>query len=201
MSFNAVRRNMKRAAAVMAEEKIKKNLEEVSGWSGSDDSSESTVCHRLSDFDDLPVNKRKKTRQKTTTFKEGAEKPTDFKASFSEEISKKHSNKPETSANAKELIDSESTTTELFSDSSSDGAFSEHVVVEYIDYKQERKQRRAQARQQHSNQPMVLSRRLAYRLSDPGLSPMFSPIAAIKLMFPPALQRQESGKAKARSAH
>jgi hypothetical protein len=193
MSFKAVRRTMKRAAATMAERKIKATLDEISAWSGSEGSSEFMICHTLSDLDDLPVNKRKKPRQKTTTSgEEDFENPANPKASSNEETLEKHSNKPDPSANAEEASDSESTATELSSGSSSDGSSSQHVVVEYVDYVKERRERRARARQQQSNQPMVLSRRLSYRLSEPDLSPMFSPIAAMKLLFPPTLKKQES---------
>jgi hypothetical protein len=192
---------MKRTAAIMAERKIKLTLDEINGWSGSEDScgSGSTICPRLSDFDDLPVNKRKKTGLEATTSEgEHVENPANPEAWWNEETFAKHSNKPDPSANAEEASSSESTVTELFFGPSSDGSSSELVVVEYVDYEKERKERRAQARQQHSNQPLVFSRRLSYRISDPDLSPMFSPIAAMKLLFPPTSKKQESSKAKAR---
>jgi hypothetical protein len=199
MSFNTMRKTMKRAAATIAERKIKVTLDEISGWSDSEGSSKSTICHRLNDFDDLPVKKRKKAGLGMTTNEVlQVENPANLEVSSNKEKFVMHSNKPDPSANAEAASDSESTVTELSSGSSFDGSSLAHAVVEYVDYEKERKERHAQARQQHSNQPMVLSGRLFYRISDPELSPIFSPIAAMKLLFPPTLKKQESAKAKAR---
>lgn len=63
-------------------------------------------------------------------------------------------------------------------------------------HRAEREKRRSM-REIHSGNPMRLSRRLSYRLSDPNLSPLspaFSPITAIKLEFTPVSSSTKASK-------
>ena len=196
MPFAAVRKTTKRAAAALAEEKIKmtcKTLEEVNGWS-DEDNSESTVC-QLSDFDDLSGRRKKKARRDSSYEDLDTSTETELDASFKPDESEENKKEPEKGVNASENSkDSESTMTDMSSDDSSSDEASSEPRESAADLEKSYRQKRAEARRQHSNGPMILSRRMSYKLSKHERSPMLSPIAAVRLWFTPSasLHRTES---------
>lgn len=197
MLFEASRRTTKRAAAALAEERIKVIVEQVNAGSSGE---ESRASERLSDYgEEAPVNLKKKP-----SIKEDLK---DASRTAAIELSKEEEGAPYESAqsatgttsNAIKREDSESSLTEPSSEHFSGSCifdfhpFSQQALA-HVDTDSSR-ERRAGARRQHSGGPMRLSRRHSYRLSDPSLSPyMFSPIEAARLLFSPPHQTEPAVK-------
>jgi len=196
MSSIADRRATKRAAASQAEGKIKKTLEEINGWSASDVSSESSdVCRRLSDFDDLQGHEHKKARKESST--EDTKKSVESEASSKEEVPDKDpAKKEEATTESKQHKDSETTnSTELSSSSSSSESSTESPAENTADALKSYREQRAEERNQHSTGPMILSRRLSWKLSKADPSPAYSPISATRLLFTPAAANAKTNRA------
>lgn len=219
MASIAERRATRRAAASQAEGKIKKTLEEMSGWSASSDGS-SDVC-RLSDFADLPGDSRKKARKENSeeetkmveseaSSKEDASVKSEAKeaSSKSNEASSKASASSKDSAKSEGLAstesnehkDTESTTTSPSpsppspSYSSSSATLDTSPEPDTEERARQYRQQRADARNQHSTGPMLLSRRLSWKLAKAEPSPNFSPITAKSLAFTPSTTTAESDR-------
>lgn len=182
MSSAADGRANKRAAASRAEGKIKKTLEEIGGWSASDVSSgsDTDVCSRLSDFDDLQGHANKKTRNESN--KEETKETTDSEASSKEGVSGNDPTKSDDTTEKETTEHKDSEATALTSSSSSSDSSTESPVETAKSYRE----LRAEARNQHSTGPMILSRRLSWKLAKAEPSPVYSPITAKRLAFTPA---------------
>ena len=195
-------RTNKRAAASKAVGKIKETLEELSGWSASDDASSasSDVCRRLSDFDDLDGHSNKKSRTEDSDD--------DIKSSVESKSSSKEDVAPEkdptmseeaSSTEATEGKDHDTATTKNFSSSansssSSSESSTESPVQNTADALKTEREQRAEARNQHSTGPMILSRRLSWQLQREP-SPVYSPITAKQLSFTPRVVKVKTNRA------
>lgn len=188
------RRGTRRPAAFRAEEKIKMTLDEISGWSASDvSSSSSEVCRRLSEFDDLRGQSNKKSRKEEECAQEEAKMSAKSDASSKEGVSGDDTTEPK-----KEHEQKESNVTTTDPSSSESPSSSEASSPEYqstADAQRAYREQRRRARNQHSNGPLVLSRRLSWNLSKAAPSPAYSPITATRLVFTPA------ARAKTNRAH
>jgi hypothetical protein len=177
MSQTQRKRTSRQGAATGAHDKTKKSIiDDILQWTYEPKvNSKSSVCY-MNEFEDLArtSKKRKESIQKDcfdvgngemSNYYSSYEKPTKFLKGVSSSTSSKRSRSLTPSITS--LIDSES---------------------EYEPTTEERekaeRELRAADRRQHSGRPMILSRRLSYRLSDP-LSPMYSPITVCKLSFSP----------------
>lgn len=188
MSSVADERSNKRAAASKAEGKIKETLEELSGWSASEASSASSdVCRRLSDFDDLDGHSNKKSRT------EDSEEDTKSSSEEQESVAPKDPNASEeaSSTEAKEEKDHDTATTKDFSSSVASSSSSESSTESPVKTEREI---RAEARNQNSTGPMVLSRRLSWQLQREP-SPAYSPITAKSLTFTPSVVNVKTSRA------
>lgn len=193
MSSVADERSNKRAAASKAEGKIKETLEELSGWSASEASSASSdVCRRLSDFDDLDGHSNKKSR---TEDSDEDTNNSESKSSSEEQesVAPKDPNASEeaSSTEAKEEKDHDTATTKDFSSSVASSSSSESSTESPVKTEREI---RAEARNQNSTGPMVLSRRLSWQLQREP-SPAYSPITAKSLTFTPGVVNVKTSRA------
>jgi hypothetical protein len=226
MASIAERTATRRAAASQAEGKIKKTLEEMSGWSASSSEGSSDVC-RLSDFADLPGDSRKKARKESseeetkTAESEASSKESasakdsveseakDASSKSNDEASSKPSASSKDSAKSEGLASTESnehkdtesaTTTSPPSPSPPSPSYSSSTCTldtspepNTEERARQYRQQRADARNQHSNGPMLLSRRLSWKLAKAEPSPNFSPITAKSLAFTPSTTITKSG--------
>jgi hypothetical protein len=164
----------RRAAAEKAENKIKSTLEELSGWSDSEeDSFEASFYYDASEPEDAgPSSKKPKIDNAKPADKESQKNPTNKQGAAAAAATSKWKNATKAASN-KEVAESDSDTAEW-----EDGMLMQS-------WSKERDDRRA-ARLVHSNRPMYLSRRLSWKLSRIGAtSPVFSPLTACHLSFAP----------------
>ena len=175
-----------RESAAVARDKIKKAIEEMSRWSDEPIKSTSSVCH-MSEFEDLVrASKRRKgsladSSIEVTTTGESSAKCSAIKGY-------RRGDSGTTSQNSDSSTPSITTvSSSLLSENESEPSTEERESA--------MREFRAASRQQHSCRPMMLSRRLSYRISD-TVSPNYSPIAACKLWFPPNTETQKLQRIK-----
>jgi hypothetical protein len=174
----------RRAAAKKAENKIKSTLKELSGWSDSEeDSFEASFHYDAREPEDAGSSSKKPKIDNTKpTDKESQKNPTNKQGAAAAATTSKCKNDTKAAPN-KEVAESDSDTTE-WEDAMLMAEWEAAMLVQ-AELK-ERADRRA-ARLVHSNRPLVLSRRLAWKLSRIGpTSPIFSPLAARHMSFGPS---------------
>jgi hypothetical protein len=174
MTETLVKRTSQRAAALVAIEKIKKTMDEVSQYSEETKKiTKPSVCH-MEDFEILHIgSKKRKESLQDLSFEESLDIKSNDAMSCNKSAKKHKSGElaapndncsPQDTSFTASLYDLEPTTADL------ERAEREH---------------RAAARRQQSGNPMMISRRLTYHITESS-SPMYSPIAACKLWFSPS---------------
>ena len=179
-------RTILRESAAVARDKINKTIEEVSRWSDEPTKSTSSVCH-MSEFEDL-VRASKKRKDSLPDSSIDIHK-TGESSSKMPAINRCRSGDSGTTSQSSDSTTPSITTVPSFLLSENEREPTteerENAMREF----------RAADRQQHSCRPMMLSRRLSYRISD-TFSPNYSPIAACKLWFPPNTETQQLRRIK-----